>query len=149
MTRINPLIDGANEDMCNPYNVTNPAQGQACWTAAEWEDDPDPGHSVTQTTEQIYGSQDDTAALPPMIGFVQQYEKVDPGNVRGFFFFIYIFYLFVLIPGPIRAPTSWRPLSPKTCLPRPPLWRTLPCLTVGFRLFPGNLMKIKKKNINY
>ncbi|XP_010938556.1 non-specific phospholipase C2 [Elaeis guineensis] len=72
MKRLNPEINGVTGSEWNPVSTSDPASPRVYFGDGAHFVDPDPGHSFQAIREQIFGSNDTSAAPPPMNGFVQQ-----------------------------------------------------------------------------
>lgn len=72
MKRLNPEINGVTGSEWNPVSTSDPASPRVYFRDGAHFVDPDPGHSFQAIREQIFGSNDTSAAPPPMNGFVQQ-----------------------------------------------------------------------------
>ncbi|WOK99101.1 non-specific phospholipase C2-like [Canna indica] len=72
MKRLNPEINGVTGAEWNPVSALDPASEKVYFRDGAQYVDPDPGHSFQAIREQIFGSNDTSAAPPPMSGFVQQ-----------------------------------------------------------------------------
>lgn len=82
LKRLNPEINGLTGNETQPLDANDP--NSPVFTVSDdsgYVTDPDPGHSVYDVTEQAFGAPDgdDTVYPPPMNGFVQNYEKRNPG----------------------------------------------------------------------
>ncbi|KAG1331821.1 non-specific phospholipase C2 [Cocos nucifera] len=71
MKRLNPEIDGVTGSEWNPVSASDPASPRVYFGDGAHFVDPDPGHSFQAIREQIFGSNDTSAAPAPMNGFVQ------------------------------------------------------------------------------
>lgn len=82
MKQENKNINGLTGNESNPYNVSNPQSPRVNVTEDAHDVDPDPGHSVEDTTEQLFGTKKQPTPLPgiaPMDGFVQNAEMLGKG----------------------------------------------------------------------
>ncbi|XP_008803348.2 non-specific phospholipase C2-like [Phoenix dactylifera] len=71
MKRLNPEIDGVTGSEWNTVSASDPASPRVYFGDGAHFVDPDPGHSFQAIREQIFGSNDTSAAPAPMNGFVQ------------------------------------------------------------------------------
>ncbi|XP_010926985.1 non-specific phospholipase C2 [Elaeis guineensis] len=71
MKQLNPEIDGVTGSEWNPVSASDPASPRVYFGDGAHFVDPDPGHSFQAIREQIFGSNDTSAAPAPMNGFVQ------------------------------------------------------------------------------
>ncbi|XP_068659467.1 non-specific phospholipase C2 isoform X1 [Aristolochia californica] len=72
MKRLNPEIDGVTGSESNPLSTKDPKSPLFHFSNQSVFVDPDPGHSFQAIREQIFGSEDTSASVPPMNGFAQQ-----------------------------------------------------------------------------
>jgi phospholipase C len=72
MKRLNPEINGVTGSEWNPVSTTDPNSAKVFFSDGAHFVDPDPGHSFQAIREQIFGSNDTSASVAPMNGFVQQ-----------------------------------------------------------------------------
>ncbi|KAG9457363.1 hypothetical protein H6P81_001871 [Aristolochia fimbriata] len=72
MKRLNPEIDGVTGTESNPLSTKDPDSPRYYFGNQSVFVDPDPGHSFQAIREQIFGSEDASAAVAPMNGFAQQ-----------------------------------------------------------------------------
>ncbi|KAH6810743.1 non-specific phospholipase C2 [Perilla frutescens var. frutescens] len=78
MKKMNPEINGVDGSESNPINTTDPNSKRVSFGDESHFVDPDPGHSFQAIREQIFGSNNTSAAQPPMNGFAQQAFSMDP-----------------------------------------------------------------------
>lgn len=81
MKKLNPEINGVDGSESNPINTTDPNSKRVRFGDEAHFVDPDPGHSFQAIREQVFGSNDTSAATPPMNGFAQQAYSIDPTNM--------------------------------------------------------------------
>ncbi|KAJ4772611.1 Non-specific phospholipase C2 [Rhynchospora pubera] len=72
MKKINPEINGVTGSEWNPVSTIDPNSTKVFFSDGAHFVDPDPGHSFQAIREQIFGSNDTSAGVAPMNGFVQQ-----------------------------------------------------------------------------
>jgi len=70
LKQVNPEIDGLNGTEFNPVNASDPNSGVIVVNDHAAYVDPDPGHGVGDTTQQIWGTRE-RSDPPPMNGFVE------------------------------------------------------------------------------
>ncbi|OAY82058.1 Non-specific phospholipase C2 [Ananas comosus] len=68
----NPEINGVDGSEWNPVSASDPDAARVYFADGAQFVDPDPGHSFQAIREQVFGSNDTSAAPAPMNGFVQQ-----------------------------------------------------------------------------
>ncbi|KAL1555197.1 Phosphatidylglycerol/phosphatidylinositol transfer protein [Salvia divinorum] len=78
MKKLNPEINGVDGSQSNPLNTKDPNSKRLSFGDQSHFVDPDPGHSFQAIREQIFGSNDTSATVPPMNGFAQQAASIDP-----------------------------------------------------------------------
>lgn len=83
MKRRNPAIDGVTGREWNPVNVSDPKSARVFFGDGAHDVDPDPGHSFQAIREQVFGSDDTSAATPPMNGFAQQARSMEDGSANA------------------------------------------------------------------
>lgn len=76
-----PEVNGLNGTERNFYNTSDPHSGFITVDDQAPYSQPNPGHSITATAEQLFGYAPQTG-VPPMSGFVQNMEKEIPGKGR-------------------------------------------------------------------
>lgn len=86
LKRQNAEINGLNGNETQPLSTSDPFS--PVYTVSDdsgYVTDPDPGHGVSAVTEQAFGSYDadDTVDPAPMNGFVQNYERLIPGDGKA------------------------------------------------------------------
>ncbi|KAJ7543371.1 hypothetical protein O6H91_09G034700 [Diphasiastrum complanatum] len=79
LKRLNPDIDGLTGTESNPLSVAVPDSPSVPVSDIAEFVDPDPGHSFEAIRQQIFASDDTSANPPPMNGFAQQAESIQPG----------------------------------------------------------------------
>eukprot|EP01123_Difflugia_compressa_P012662 TRINITY_DN5515_c0_g1_i1.p1 TRINITY_DN5515_c0_g1~~TRINITY_DN5515_c0_g1_i1.p1 ORF type:complete len:491 (-),score=88.80 TRINITY_DN5515_c0_g1_i1:21-1493(-) len=80
LNRLNPEIDGLTGDETNPYNPFDPSSPTAQVNSQSPDVDPNAGHSITDTTQQIFGGANVTdVPVAPMNGFVANAESLSAG----------------------------------------------------------------------
>eukprot|EP00252_Welwitschia_mirabilis_P007117 TRINITY_DN1820_c0_g1_i1.p1 TRINITY_DN1820_c0_g1~~TRINITY_DN1820_c0_g1_i1.p1 ORF type:complete len:527 (+),score=96.67 TRINITY_DN1820_c0_g1_i1:397-1977(+) len=79
---INEDIDGVTGNESNPISTTDEDSPTVYFTDGAEFVDPDPGHSFQAMREQIFGSDNTSVRPPPMNGFAQQAESMEPGMSR-------------------------------------------------------------------
>ncbi|KAG6537781.1 non-specific phospholipase C2-like [Zingiber officinale] len=72
MKRNNPEINGVTGQEWNPISTTDPYSRRVYFQDGAQYVDPDPGHSFQAIREQVFGSDNSSADVAPMNGFVQQ-----------------------------------------------------------------------------
>eukprot|EP00050_Salpingoeca_kvevrii_P006263 m.288336 g.288336 ORF g.288336 m.288336 type:complete len:486 (+) comp11952_c0_seq1:1207-2664(+) len=90
LRRDNPDIDGLTGKEYNHVKASDPSSRRIFVDSNAVYVDPDPGHSLQATSEQIFGQQPPPAVLPdvaPMDGFAQNAiaKKIDPTAVMSMF----------------------------------------------------------------
>ncbi|GFP96274.1 non-specific phospholipase c2 [Phtheirospermum japonicum] len=83
MKKLNPEINGVDGSESNRINSTDPGSPRVIFSDQSHYVDPDPGHSFQAIREQIFGSNDTSASLPPMNGFAQQAFSMDPNMTQS------------------------------------------------------------------
>ncbi|XP_041998917.1 non-specific phospholipase C2 [Salvia splendens] len=78
MKKLNPEINGVDGSQSNPLNTKDPNSKRLSFGDQSHFVDPDPGHSFQAIREQIFGSNDTSATVPPMNGFAQQAASIKP-----------------------------------------------------------------------
>lgn len=83
---LNPEIDGVTGSESNPISTSDPNSPLVCFGDNAAYIDPDPGHSLEATYEQVFGVEWTEAAtssentlIPKMNGFAQNAERTKPG----------------------------------------------------------------------
>lgn len=84
MKSLNPEINGATGSESNPLSTTDPENNRIFFSNASLHVDPDPGHSIQDIFEQVFGAQwsEEWATQqlePTMQGFAQNAERKQPG----------------------------------------------------------------------
>ncbi|KAM7512244.1 hypothetical protein LguiB_011119 [Lonicera macranthoides] len=83
MRSLNPHIDGVTGAESNPLSTTNPASDHLFFGDRAIYVEPDPGHSIQDIYEQVFGgqwSQDNNKKLKPLMqGFAQNAERKEKG----------------------------------------------------------------------
>ncbi|KAF7120402.1 hypothetical protein RHSIM_Rhsim13G0209600 [Rhododendron simsii] len=84
MKKLNPNINGVGGSKSNPLSTTDPNSPLYYFqeTAHYVHVNPDPSQNFKQVREQVFGSNDTSADLPPMNGFPQQACSMDPNKTR-------------------------------------------------------------------
>lgn len=73
LKRVNPEINGLNGDESNPRNASDPNSPVITVNDQGAYVDPDPGHSIPDTTQQVFGT--DQRSVASMNGFVENAGK--------------------------------------------------------------------------
>ncbi|KAK4414357.1 Non-specific phospholipase C4 [Sesamum alatum] len=82
MKNLNPEIDGVTGSESNPLSTADPTSNRVFFGDGSLYVDPDPGHSIQDIFEQIFGvpwSQDSAGEQPTMQGFAQNAERKTNG----------------------------------------------------------------------
>jgi phospholipase C len=83
LRRSRPEIDGLTGQESNRFNASDPQSEEVRVSENAVFVDSDPGHSFQAIREQIFGSEDTSAAPAPMSGFVQQANSEGLGMARN------------------------------------------------------------------
>ncbi|KAL2535920.1 Non-specific phospholipase C2 [Forsythia ovata] len=83
MKKLNPKINGVDGSESNPLNTTDVKSPRVFFGNQSHFVDPDPGHSFQAIREQIFGSNETSTRPPPMNGFAQQANSMDPNMTRS------------------------------------------------------------------